>query len=174
MTTSDAQEPWSQFYRANEGRAPRPLFVEALAHIVERPALAVRCAADLGCGDGTEALALLQRRWHVLAIDQQPEAMALVRRKVPPALQQRLVTRLAPFETLELPLLDFIYAGFSLPFCAPQHFSQLWNTIVTALPSGGIFAGQLFGVHDTWATNTAMTFHTHRGKVSEADTRGNL
>jgi hypothetical protein len=55
---------------------------------------------------------------------------------------------------------DFVYAGFSLPFCTPQHFPRLWEGIVAALTPGGVFAGQLFGEHDSWASNPERTFHT--------------
>jgi trans-aconitate methyltransferase len=134
---------------------------EALANFPEQPidASAPR-AVDLGCGDGMETLALLQRGWHVLAIDQQSEAISLVERGVPPELQQRLQTQVTAFEELRLPAVDLIYAGFSLPFCEPWRFQTLWATIVAALRPGGLFAGQLFGVRDSWATNADMTFHT--------------
>jgi tellurite methyltransferase len=160
MAKSSAQRSWSNFYQANAGRSPRPLFVEALAALPDQLGTApTRWAADVGCGDGTETLALLQERWHVLAIDQQPEAISLVKRKVPPELQQQLHTQVTSFEDLHLPSVHFVYAGFSLPFCVPQHFATLWTTLVTALHPGGFFAGQFFGVRDSWATNSAMTFH---------------
>jgi tellurite methyltransferase len=111
--------------------------------------MAARCAVDLGCGDGTETFTLLQAGWHVLAIDQQSEAITLVQSKVPPELQPRLQARVTTFEELRLPLADFVYAGFSLPFCRPQHFPTLWTTIVAALYPGGVFASQLFGKHDS-------------------------
>jgi trans-aconitate methyltransferase len=143
------------------GRPPRPLFIEAVAHCQDRAArTAPSWAVDLGCGDGTETLALLQAGWHVLAVDQQPEAMTLVQRSIPPEFQPRLQTHIAAFEAVHLPPVDFVYAGFSLPFCTPQHFPSLWATIVSALVPGGVFAGQLFGVHDSWASNPKMTFHT--------------
>ena len=66
MAESDERDIWSRFYRANVGRAPRPLFVEALALAAPQPTGAPRQAVDLGCGDGTETLALLQHGWQVL------------------------------------------------------------------------------------------------------------
>ena len=51
-------------------------------------------------------------------------------------------------------------AGFSLPFCAPQEFPALWARIRRALAPGGVFAGQLFGTHDTWADDPDMTFYS--------------
>lgn len=158
MSQSEEQR-WSHYYQATAGRDPRPLLIESGACESDPAASTVRWAVDLGCGDGTETLALLQAGWHVLAIDQQPAAIALVQHKVPPEFQPRLQTRVAAFEALQLPPVDLVYAGFSLPFCAPEQFPALWKTIVAALTPGGVFAGQLFGEHDSWAARTTMTFH---------------
>src|SRR5919108_5446008 len=99
MAQSEQQKSWSDFYKALAGRPPSPLFIEALAYCDDRPAgTAARWAVDLGCGDGTETLALLQAGWHVLAIDQQSEAITLLHSKVPPELQPRLQTRVTAFE----------------------------------------------------------------------------
>jgi hypothetical protein len=48
---------------------------------------------------------------------------------------------------------DLIHAGFSLPYCRPEAFPDVWEGIRSALRPGGRFAGQLFGVRDTWATS---------------------
>ena len=98
--------------------------------------------------------------WHVLAVDSQPSAFKYLKEKIPAEAQQRLQTQVAKFEDVELSPADLIHASYSLPFCHPQHFVALWNKIVTSLNSGGRFAGQLFGVNDTWATSPDMTFFT--------------
>ncbi len=72
MAQSEEQARWSHYYQALVGRPPRPLLIEALTSCGDGP---TRWAADLGCGDGTETLALLEAGWHVLAIDQQSEAI---------------------------------------------------------------------------------------------------
>ncbi len=64
------------------------------------------------------------------------------------------------YEDLELPETDFVYAGYSLPFCKPEHFDRLWGNITARIRSGGRFAGQLFGIRDSWADNPEMTFHS--------------
>jgi SAM-dependent methyltransferase len=65
-------------------------------------------------------------------------------------------------EGLELPPADLIYASFSLPFCAPGKFPELWRSIRRALRPGGHFAGQLFGDQDEWHGNRSMNFHSLR------------
>jgi tellurite methyltransferase len=152
---------WSDYYRALEGRQPRPLFVAALArfnpqHILPSMPLAI----DLGCGDGTESVALLRSGWRVLALDQEAAAIETVRARVLPEQQARLATSVCSFEELSLPAAAFIYAGYSLPFCAPAQFAHLWTTIVGSLLPAGRFAGHFFGVRDAWASHRTMTFHT--------------
>ncbi len=57
-------------------------------------------------------------------------------------------------------MVDFIWAGLSLPFCSPDKFHGLWNKIVNALNPGGYFAGDFFGPNHVWSENAEMTFLT--------------
>ena len=67
---------------------------------------------------------------------------------------------MAKFEVVILPPADLIHASYSIPFCHPDHFLAFWEQISNALNPGGRFAGQFFGVHDSWADSKDMTFHT--------------
>ena len=151
---------WSGYYRANEGRPPRELFLDALGRFkstgVQRPLQAI----ELGSGDGTESLILLENGWHVLAIDSEVDAIERLISSARPEWSGMLDAKVARLEGLTLPQAEFIYAGLSLPFCSPIAFSGLWTTIVEAVAPGGRFAGHLFGVRDSWATNSEMTFHS--------------
>jgi tellurite methyltransferase len=157
MAQQDKSDVWTNYYKALTGRSPRPLLLNAVARFQKEGRTGY--AVDLGCGDGTETLALLEAGWSVLAIDKEAEAIARVRAKVPSHHQEQLETRVVDFETVILPSADLVYAGFSLPFCSPTHFARLWKKIETSLCKGGRFAGQLFGGRDTWATDPDMTFH---------------
>jgi trans-aconitate methyltransferase len=151
---------WEDYYRKHKGRVPRQLLLEALAYFPDDVDDEQRFAIDLGCGDGTESALLLERGWNVLAIDGEPAAIRHLLSKVPKDRQARLQTQVATFEEATLPSADLIHASFSLPFCAPQHFNAFWAKIVDALQPGGRFAGQFFGVRDSWANETDRTFHT--------------
>lgn len=152
---------WVRYYEAVRGRAPRPLFLAALAAFeADGFDPAGGQAIDLGCGDGTETLALLARGWRVLAIDQQPEAIQLVLAATPEDARPRLQTQAAAFHEAMLLPADFIYAGLSLPFCPPEQFSAVWARLVGALRPGGRFAGHFFGERDTWSANPSMTTRT--------------
>jgi tellurite methyltransferase len=156
-----ADDTWVRYYQAVQGREPRPLFLAALAAFEADgfdPSGAQ--AVDLGCGDGTETMALLARGWRVLAIDQTPEAIERVLAAVSEEHRPRLQTQVAAFQDVSLPPADFVYAGLSLPFCAPAHFPAVWAGIVATLRPGGRFASHLFGERDSWRSNPDMTFHT--------------
>jgi trans-aconitate methyltransferase len=134
---SVADDTWVRYYDAVQGREPRPLFVAALAAFeTDGFDVAGAQAIDLGCGDGSETLALLAKGWRVLAVDQEPAAIARVLAAVPAAARPRLETQVAAFQAVALPSADFIYAGLSLPFCPPDHFPTVWAGVVAARRAG--------------------------------------
>jgi tellurite methyltransferase len=144
---------WSDYYAANEGRAPRDQLLDVLS-LFDEPGSAV----DLGCGAGIDTLAMLDRGWTVLAIDAEPEAIERMRRRAGdnPALD----TQLSPMEDVDLPPADLVWASYSLFFCDPAHFPKVWERIRTSVRAGGRFAGELLGDRDSWASmpeRTAMT-----------------
>jgi tellurite methyltransferase len=161
---------WEEYYRAVEGRPLRALFVDALPFL-PTPSQDDRAlvAVDLGCGDGTETLALLARGWTVIAVDGAHESIARLRASVAPEDSRRLTTFVAPFHELQLPDADFVYAGLSLPFCDPREFGEVWRRISTALRPEGVFAGHFFGPHDSWSDTPDMTFHTREEVESLLD-----
>lgn len=116
-------------------------------------------AIDLGCGDGTEAVELLARGWSVTAVDTAEAGLALLRTRIPASARHRIRIVCASFTEVSLPRAHLIQAGYSLPFCPPQSFPALWARIRDALVPGGIFAGQLFGIRDSWAGDPTMTCH---------------
>ncbi len=154
----DQQIDWTAYYHARRGRPPRPLLLDVMTRFGSNVSGRGLLAIDLGCGEGSDTLALLQSGWRVLAIDQQPEALALLQEQVEEGLQSQLQTMVASFEALTLPPANLIYASYSLPFCQPAHFATLWQQIEANLCQGGRFAGQLFGDRDEWAERDSMTF----------------
>lgn len=148
---------WDEYYQKIQGRVPRQLLLDALE---KYPADASLHAIDLGCGDGTETAFLLSQGWSVLAVDAEEAGIKRLLDKVPAEGQVRLQTQVAVFEEIVLPSTDLIHASYSLPFCHPNHFPAMWEKITNAIKPGGRFAGQFFGVHDSWADSEGMTFHT--------------
>ena len=155
---SQDDNSWKEYYQKHKGRAPRPLLLDVLAYYPEMSTQ--RTAIDLGCGDGTESALLLERGWNVLAVDAQPAAIEHLMEKVSAEDKSRLQTQVAKFSEVVLPQADLVHASLSLPFCEPEHFPTFWDKIVDAIKPGGRFAGQFFGLKDSWANNPEMTFHT--------------
>jgi tellurite methyltransferase len=160
--SSSAAPNWLAYYQAVAGRPPRDTLLNALANFAaEPPTESARLAVDLGCGDGRDTVELLQRGWRVLAID--GEQLALDRLLSRPIQAGHLQTQVMRFETLILPpAVDLINASFCLPFCPPEKFGALWQTIVTSLHPGGRFCGQLFGDRDSWVKFPNRTHHTRQ------------
>ena len=148
-----AEPTWSDYYEANEGREPRDQLLDVLARFAE-PGMAI----DLGCGSGIDTLAMLDRGWDVLAIDADAEAIERLRQRAGdrPALE----TQGSPMEDVALPAADLVWASYSLFFCDPARFPDVWTRIRTAVRPRGRFAGELLGERDTWASRddgTSMT-----------------
>ena len=117
-------------------------------------------AVDLGCGEGRDTVELLRQGWRVLAIDGNEEAIARMLAR-PDINLELLTTQTLRFEELVLPIaVDLINASFSLPFCLPEQFPNLWEKIVSSLKPGGHFCGGLFGNRDSWAVYPNMSHHT--------------
>lgn len=152
---------WAAYYQEVSGRQARPLLKDTIELTDASNPETPRQAIDLGCGDGTETIILLEHGWRVLAIDGESAAITQLRTKVPVEVADRLQTRVATFEDIgQLPSADLIHASLSLPFCHPKDFDTLWTKIFNSIMSGGWFAGNFFGVNDSWTVHDDMTFHT--------------
>jgi len=149
------------YYRYTSNRPPRELLLQTLLHLEwEKKSRRGLSVIDLGFGAGTDTLELLKRGWRVLAIDRQQTAAEFLSNRVPPRYRASLTMLVAPMEEVDLPQADLVYASYSLPFCPPDRFSEVWTKVRKAIRPGGHFAGQLFGNRDSWRRNRAMSFHT--------------
>ena len=152
---------WVKYYTATAGRPPRPTLLAALDRFAAEHICGT--AADLGCGDGRDAIELLQRGWQVIGIDSEPVALERLhtRPDLPPAAPLDL--RREKFEDANWGKVELVNASFALPFCPPAAFPALWHKIEASIATGGRFAGQLCGPRDSWAErgmdNRPITFH---------------
>jgi SAM-dependent methyltransferase len=140
---------WSDYYDEFQDRAPHEELFEVLGSFGESR----HAAIDLGCGTGADSRAMLERGWSVFATDAEQEAIARLRRRVPDDLAARLETAVARMEDVELPRADLVWAHFSIFFCRPEAFPDVWAKVIGAIVPGGRFAGQILGDRDAWAPN---------------------
>jgi SAM-dependent methyltransferase len=159
-------EGWSRYYDATAERPPRTTLLKALAGFAA-PGLAV----DLGCGDGRDAVPLLQRGWEVIAIDSEPAALERLRARPDLPEGAKLQTICARFEDADWPPAALVNASFALPLCPRERFPALWAKIRASLKPGGRFAGQLYGERDGWAGDPGMT---HLSRAAVEDLLGDL
>jgi len=152
-------EDWPGYFGAVLGKEARETLVAALDSFAQ-DGFAAGFAIDLAAGEGRDTLELLKRGWRVMATDGHPDAFSHLWPRVPEAWKPRLTTIEVSFMETQVPQCDLVNASFSLPFCEPRHFPELWSRIVAAIRPGGRFAGQFFGKRDSWASIPNRTHHS--------------
>ena len=106
-------------------------------------------AIDLGCGSGNETVYMIKNGIKVLAIDRQLNQDFILNRLSDS--EKRLISfKKSSFEDVELPKTKLLTAFFSIPFCNPNNFDELWTKIYNSIEDNGYFVGQLFGDRDAW------------------------
>lgn len=107
-------------------------------------------AIDLGGGNSTLALTLLQKKWKVIVVDPSEKGLYLLRLRA--ELQglgsiARSNLSLIPQKMEEFTFpsnVDFISAQASLPYCDAAKVVSVWDKIHHSLTNGGYFAADFF------------------------------
>ena len=106
-------------------------------------------AIDLGCGSGNETVYMIKNGIKVLAIDRQLNQDFILNR-LSDNEKKMISFKESSFEDVELPKTKLLTASFSIPFCNPNNFDELWTKIYNSIEDNGYFVGQLFGDRDAW------------------------
>jgi len=145
---------WEDFYKFTKGRPPWPQVIKAVSLLPRKER-----ALELGSGAGRDTVYLLEQGMHVTAVDKDPHAIAILAQL--PQQNLRLVQSLFEDLKLEPETYDLASAQFALPFVPKEKFAEVFVRVKDAISPGGIFVGQLFGIHDQWNTpGSTMTFLT--------------
>jgi SAM-dependent methyltransferase len=150
---------WTEYYHNHRNSKPNFTLVKGLKYFNDRKLSLRKKSIDIGCGQGTDVAELLREGWEVLAVDKEVEAEQILLNRFPEFHGKELSIQVQEMENIEIPKITLVNASFSLPFCNPDNFSELWNKITSSIIVGGLFCGQLFGNDDGWASNESMTFH---------------
>jgi SAM-dependent methyltransferase len=143
---------WEDFYKFTKGKPPWPLVIKAVSLLTRK-----ENALELGSGAGRDTAYLLEQGFHVTGVDKDPHAMAILAEL--PQHKLRLVQSAFEDFKFEPETYDLVSAQFALPFTPKEYFSEVFARVKGALRPEGIFAGQLFGIHDEWNTpGNHMTF----------------
>jgi trans-aconitate methyltransferase len=135
---------WPAYYAATLRKPLHPMYANLEPHLPP-PGLAY----ELGCGVGHGVLWLLSRGWRVRAVDSQPEAIEILRSRLPEG--ARCEVAVARLQDLYFEPCRLVVAGFSLFFLPPEEFGACWARLADAIEPGGAFMGQFLGVRDAWS-----------------------
>lgn len=116
-------------------------------------------AIDLGCGSGNETVYMIKRGIKVTAIDRQLNRDFILDR-LNDTEKQNISFNENDFESVKIDKTDAVIAFFSIPFCNPKYFNQLWDKIYESLNINGYFVGQLFGDRDGRKDNPRINTFT--------------
>lgn len=153
MDSKNKKSGWSEYYEITKNRPPSKLLVRALEYIENR-----NKAIDIGGGALKDTKYLLSLGFDVTVIDKD-ELMAKTAEQLPQTNLRYFVSAFAEF-VFPKNQFDIASAMFALPFNPPETFERVIGDIKNSLVTGGIFCGQLFGIHDSWNDREGMTFHT--------------
>ncbi len=149
---------WSNYQVKTYGDEVCKLLIEFLSNYK------ITNAIDLGCGSGNETVYMIKNGIRVLAIDRQLNQDFILNRLSKD--EKRLISfKESSFENIELPKTQLLTAFFSLPFCTPDNFDELWNKVYDSIENIGYFVGQLFGDRDAWnVVDSINTFSIYKVK----------
>lgn len=106
---------------------------------------------DLAAGQGTDTLEYLRAGWTVIAVDSSKVGLWLAKRKAKKAGKGNNISCIqSSLEDYRAAPCAGVNASFALPFCSQSHWPDFWASITKAIIPGGVFAGQFFGLEDTW------------------------
>lgn len=135
---------WNDYYQKVAKQPHRPN-VERAENLVK---LNNKVAIDAGCGTGRDTSFLLNRGYQVHAFDAHENAVETCLARFEG--NSNVTLSQCCFSDFHYPQCSLFIASASLFFCPEQHFQKVWQQIDNALPSGGVFCGDLLGVKDSW------------------------
>lgn len=137
------RQGWNSYYQKKLYFPPANITTKA-ASLFSHAGVAI----DLGCGCGNDSAFLLEKGWAVFAIDGEPLAIEILKKRKDISQQSLLFAHSERFEEINwnrLPKVDLVLAVNALPFCKKEKFQELWSHLTETIQPQGRFAGHFFG-----------------------------
>ena len=138
-----SQQGWNKYYTKKLYLPPSQVTQNAV-NLFSKTGLAI----DFGCGCGNDSAFLLQNGWTVWAIDGEPLAIEILKKRKDISQQSLLFANSERFEEINwnnLPKVDLFLAVNALPFCKKEKFKEVWSHLTETIQPQGRFAGHFFG-----------------------------
>lgn len=146
---------WAEYYKKTQHTKPQKLLLDALKVLSGG-----KTVLDLGAGSMRDSLYLLEKGYEVTAVDMSTGAEDIASKME----YKNFHFIQTKFEDLDLQemMYDLVSAQWALSFISShEELDTLIKDIHSHMNKGGVFVGQIFGVHDEWnTTDTNMTFLT--------------
>ncbi len=143
---------WEAYFRAMPAMPVHPLLERS------EPYLTGGMAVDLGCGAGQAAAFLTGHGYRVLAVDNDPRAIALTQDRCE-GLPVELLEK--DIRELDMPRCELVHCGFVLFFLSPEESQEVLARVCAAILPGGVFIGQFLGPNDTWVGDADQPLTSH-------------
>lgn len=152
---------WRPYYQLTKDLPPSTGLVKAIELLGKTGE-----ALDLGCGAGRDTRYLLAYGFKVTAVDRDAASLSMLIEL--PTEQLRLVQ--SSFEVFTFEHYDLVNAHYALPFLQKDQFSSVFAPLKASLNSGGVFVGQLFGIHDSWNIHEShLTFFSRTQALAQLE-----
>jgi len=129
---------------------------------------------ELNCGTGTDAIALSQSGFHVLATDASPSMISVARAKMEARSARQVEFRVIPFEqvsVLEGKMFDGVFSNMGGLNCLAD-LRPLARSLATILKPGGFFVATLLSDFCLWETAAFLLRLNFRGAFRRRRTNG--
>jgi SAM-dependent methyltransferase len=146
-SVGDSEEFWPFF---TQSPSPPNEQLPRILNTFEKEEVKPGLAVDLGCGNSTSTLCLLERGWKVIAVDCTNAALEHLKKRVNHVnkgwlTHKRLILVHCRMEDFKFPKnVQMIIANDSLNYCDPSKLIHVWRKCHSSLAKGGRVVGNFF------------------------------
>lgn len=139
----------NKYYEKTKANKPSPLLKKFFMYGYNKQ-LTGSAAIDLGCGAGNDTVELINKGFHVTAIDNEMGVKEILERRVSDS--EKLNVIINDFSKIKLPKADLIDANMSI-FFVKDNFNMFIENMLKSINKKGFFIGNFLGKEDDWANS---------------------